>query len=101
MSTFHIKKGDYHRQLALDLSDITTTGATAVRFRMRPQAGGALVVDADGTIVSATRVSYQFVSTQLNTAGIYNLEVALTYNDGVETVPTNGYVTVIIGEILS
>lgn len=95
-TTWTAKKGDKHRQIALDLTDISTTGASAVRFRMRAREGGALVVDANGVIDSATRVSYQFTGTQLDTPGVYDLEAALTYVDGVETVPTAGYVTVIV-----
>ena len=101
MSTFVIKSGDYHRQLALGLTDITTTGATGVTFRMRPQGGGALVVDRAGTIVSATRVRYQFQAPELATVGTYLLEAVLTYVDGTETVPTAGYVTVLVTKSLA
>jgi hypothetical protein len=101
MSTFTIKQGDYHRRIALDLTDITTTGAIGVTFRMRPRGGGGLVVDAAGVIDTATRVSYQFTGTQLDTPGIYDLEAALAYADGTETVPTASYVSVVVVARLS
>jgi hypothetical protein len=96
-NTWSCKAGDKHRQIGLDLTSITTTGALSVRFRMTNRATGALVVDADGVIASASRVTYQFTGTQLDVVGYYDLEAALTYPDGPETVPTEGFVTVVIG----
>lgn len=94
MSLFHIKQADYHRRLALDLTDIATTGATGVTFRLRSAAGA--VASGIGAIDSASRVSYQFTAPQLDVPGVYSLEAALTYPDGTETVPTVGYVTVVV-----
>ena len=99
-AVFNIKQGDYHRRIKLDLTDITTTDATGVVFRMRPKAGGALVVSNAGAIDSSTRVSYQFVAPQLDTTGNFELEASLTYADGSETVPTVGFVQVRILEVL-
>lgn len=96
MSTFFVKQGDYHRQLTLELAGLSSTGASEVRFRMRPQAGGSLTVDRVGTIVSAGRVALQFQAPELDTAGNYLLEASLVYVDGRETVPTQGYVTVVV-----
>lgn len=90
------KTGDYHRRIALDLTGMTTSGATGVTFRMRRRDGGALVVNAAGVIESATRVGYQFTGTQLDTPGYYLLEASLTYADGQETAPTVGQVAVVI-----
>ena len=95
MSTFTIKQGDYHRQLALDLSDIATTGASSVVIRMRSRDGGS-IINPTGTIASASRINVTFTGTQLDTAGVYLLEAALQYVDGPETVPTSGYVTVVV-----
>lgn len=91
-----VKRGDYHRRLGIDLTSLTTTGATGVVMRMQSQQGGAVVTRA-GVIDSATRVSCQFVPPELDTPGVYNLETELTYADGTETAPTEGYVTVVIG----
>ena len=96
MSTWRTKQVDYHRRCTLDLTNISTAGASEVRFKMRKRGSSSLVVDALGTIVSATRVSYQFTGTQLDEPGTYVLEVVLTYVDGTERVPTVGYLTVYI-----
>lgn len=97
MSTWNCKTGDYHRRISLDLSDLETTGASGVTFRMRLREGGPLIVNDAGTIDSATRVSYQFTGTQLDVAGYYLLEVTLAFPaDGSETAPTSGQVSVII-----
>lgn len=95
MSTFTIKQGDYHRRIQLDLSDLTTTGATGVTFRLQPRGGGTMTSWA-GVIDSASRVSATFPAGSLDTAGVYLLEAALTFGDGTETVPTSGYVTVVV-----
>lgn len=96
MSTWKVKQGSYHRQLAIDLTNITTTGASGVTFKMRKRGTTALVVNNAGVIVSPTRVSYQFVAPQLDTPGTFQLEVELQYVDGPEHSPTEGFVTVII-----
>lgn len=95
MSTWTVKQGDYHRRLAIDLTGITTAGASAVAMRLRPRQGGT-VVTRTGTIDSPTRVSVQFVAPELDTAGVYDLETVLTYADGPETTPTEGFTTVVI-----
>lgn len=96
MSVWTCKQGDLHRRITLNLQGLATTGASGVTFRMRPEGGGALIVNAAGVITSASQVSYTFTGTQLDTAGRFNLEASLTFADGNETVPTSGYVTVII-----
>ena len=101
-TVFNIKKGDYHRRIQLDLTEFTTTDATGVVFRMRPRGGGALVVDdGAGDLDSSTRVSYQFQAPELDTAGSFQLEASVVFPDGRETVPTTGFVTVTIHEVLS
>lgn len=99
MSTFKVKQSNYHRQLTLELTDISTVGATAVRFRVQPEspADAPLTVDRDGTIDGPTRVSLRFQAPELDTLGRYNLEISLTYPDGRETVPTEGFNTLVIG----
>lgn len=95
-TTWTCKTGDYRRRIALELTGMTTAGATGVTFRMRLRAGGPLVVNAAGVIESTTRVGYQFTGTQLDAPGYYLLEASLTYVDGQETAPTVGQVAVII-----
>lgn len=101
MAEWRCKTGDYHRQIALELSDMTTSGATGVTFRMRLASGGALVVNSAGTIESSSKIRYQFTGTQLDTPGHYLLEATLTYPDGQETAPSSGQVDVIIESRLS
>ena len=97
MTSWNCKTGDYHRRISITLTDLSTAGASGVTFRMRLRDGGPLVVNAAGTIDSATQVSYQFTGTQLDVAGYYLLEITLTYaGDGSETAPTSGQVSVII-----
>lgn len=96
MSTFNIKQGDYHRRLVLTLDGLDGTTATGVTFRMKNRNTGALVFSAAGVKDSATQVSYTFTGTQLDTAGLFQLEAALTFPDGTETVPTVGYIDVVI-----
>ena len=100
MATWIVKQGDYHRQIAVDLSDLATTGASSVAFKLRPAAGGATVTTA-GVIASASRVTCQFANPALATPGTYFLEVVLTFADGTETAPTSGYVTVVVEPRLS
>lgn len=100
MSTFTTKAGDYHRRIQLDLSDISTTGASGVTFRLQARGGGTLTSWA-GVIDSASRVSAAFPAGSIDTAGVYLLEAALTYVDGTETVPTSGYVTVVVEATLA
>lgn len=96
MATWKCKQGDLHRRITLNIDGISTAGATGVTFKMRSTSGGALVVNNAGSITSPKQVSYTFTGTQLDTAGSYDLEAVLTFADGNEIVPTNGYVTVII-----
>lgn len=96
MSTFHIKQGDYHRRIALTLDGLDGTTATGVTFRMKNRTTGTLVFSRAGVKDSATQVSLQFQAPELDTAGLYALEAALTFPDGTETVPTVGYVDVVI-----
>jgi hypothetical protein len=100
MSTWKTKQGSYHRRIAIDLTSISTVGASSVTFKMRKRGADALVVDNVGTIDSPTRVSYQFVSPQLDDPGSYKLEIELQFVDGPERVPTEGFTTVIIEENL-
>ncbi len=96
MSTFNIKQGDYHRRLVLVLDGLDATSATGVTFRMKSLATGALVFSRAGTKDSGSQVSFAFQSPELETAGRFALEAALTFADGPETVPTEGYVDVLI-----
>lgn len=94
MSTFSIKQGDYHRRLLLDLEGLDAADSTGVTFRMRNRRSGELVLDRAGLVNSASQVSLQFESPELDTPGLFDLEAALQFPDGSETVPTVGFVLV-------
>ena len=97
MTAWYCKTGDYHRRIQLDLSGFDTTGASGVTFRMVATETGAVAVnDRPGTLLSSTRIGYQFAAPELDVAGTYRLEATLTYADGRETVPTVGTATVVI-----
>ena len=100
MATWTVKQNDYHRQLGIDLTELSTAGASSVSFRLRPAAGGTTVATV-GVIASSSRVTCQFASPTLATPGTYFLEVVLTFADGTETAPTSGYVTVVVEPRLS
>lgn len=102
MSQHTTKQGDYHRRLLLTLSDLPLTGASAVTFRMRPRDGGALVVNRAGALdIPNNQVSLTFQSPELDTPGMYDLEATVTFADGQETAPTDGYVQVLVENRLS
>ncbi len=80
-------------------SAINLTAATSVKFKMRPVAGGALKVDGTMTIVSAAAgtVQYVWIAADTDTVGTFDVEYEITWSDGgVETVPNDGYDTVIV-----
>lgn len=107
MSTFTIKKGDRLPKLRATLVDgnsavINLTGGS-VQFRMRARAGGALKVNAAATVVDAVNgvVEYAWQAIDVDTAGTFDAEFAVTLSGLVQTVPSSGYVLVIIEPLLS
>jgi hypothetical protein len=96
MNVFTIKQGDTHRRLQLTLSSLTTTGASGVSFRGK-QRDGALKFTRAGVIDSSSQVSCQFQASDINTPGTFDVEATLTYpGSEEETVPTEGYVTMVV-----
>tara|TARA_R110000822_G_scaffold68652_5_gene167029 strand:+ start:608 stop:931 length:324 start_codon:yes stop_codon:yes gene_type:complete len=93
MMTFRIKQNDTSPQIEAVLSDAAGTAidlsGAAVRFHMR-RAGGAVVIDAAATIVTAAAglVRYVWLAGDTATAGSYQAEFEATYADGaIETFP--------------
>jgi hypothetical protein len=93
MMTFQIKQNDTSPQIEAVLSDAAGTAidlnGAAVRFHMR-RAGGAVVIDAAATIVTAAAglVRYVWIAGDTATAGSYQAEFEVTYADGtIETFP--------------
>jgi hypothetical protein len=96
MNVFNIKQGDTHRRLQLTLSSLTTTGASGVSFRGK-QRDGALKFTRAGVIDNSSQVSCQFQASDINTPGTFDVEATLTYpGSEEETVPTEGYVTMVV-----
>lgn len=72
---------------------VDLTLASSAKFLMRV-AGGAVKVNATATISDAANgeVTYTWGATDLNTAGVYDAEIQVTWADStVETFPNGGY----------
>lgn len=107
MTTFYLKKGDRLPKLRSTLVDgdgvaINLTGAT-VAFRMRPRTGGALKVNAAAAIVTAASgiVEYSWAAADVDTAGDFDGEFAVTLAGLVQTVPASGFVLITIAAPLA
>lgn len=108
MTTVNLKKGDRLPKLRARLTDSAGTALNlsggSVVFRMRPRAGGALKVDDEvATVVDATAgtVEYAWGASDTDTAGMFDAEFAVTLSGLVETVPSSGYVLVVISDSLA
>ena len=69
------------------------TGAT-LKFLMRNRRTKAVKVNAVATVVSAAlgTVSYAWAATDLDTVGVYDVEIEVTFSDAtVETFPTGSF----------
>lgn len=105
MAEFLIKKGDTlpHLRMALavdgvplDLTDCT------VNFKMRPADGGTLLVSEDATIIGLPTdgvVEYAWIDgIDTVTPGRYDAEWTVFTPDGTVTVPSSGFVRVVVTE---
>lgn len=108
MSTFNLKVGDRLPTLRRTLRDgdgdpIDLTGAT-VTFRMRPQPTGPTVpalkiaAGATTTIGAPTDgvVDFAWGASDSDTPGVFDGEFAVSIGGLPMTVPSSGYVTVVI-----
>ena len=106
--SFSVKQKDTRPVYLVQLVDASTgsnvpinlTNATSVTFKMRVHGGtGAPKVTAAATIVDAVngKVQYTFTSANLDTVGTFDVEFEILWNDGgIETVPNDSYLTVIV-----
>lgn len=101
---FVIKQNDTAPALVTVLQDSRgrpriLTGATVV-INMRLQSDKSVKISgASVTITDASLgiVSYSFTAANTDTAGVYELEIQVTYSDSsIETFPNNDYVIVTI-----
>jgi len=108
VADFTLKEGDTAPAIQATLYDINgnpvnLTGAT-VKFRMRPWNGGALIVDADATIVGDSTngvVEYQWVEADTDDPGEYAAEWVVDWAlAGEQTWPSDGYAKIeIVGGV--
>jgi hypothetical protein len=108
--TFQIKKGDTYKPLSLHLKYKTSTGTSAVDlsnatavFYMRLRNAKTNKVDGSAcSITGATSgyLQYAWADADVNTAGIYDGEVVVTFSDGSEeTFPEDDdYIRIVIEE---
>lgn len=98
---FHIKTGDtapsVEATLKIGNTIVDLTDAVSVRFKM-----GA--IDAAAVIVSpptSGKVRYDWGAGETDVAGTHNAEFEITWTGGgVQTVPSKGYIKVVISEDL-
>lgn len=101
---FTIKQNDTSPAIMAQLLDgsndpVNITGATSVRFHMRPVGEGspAAVIDEDATVVTASTgdVKYVWQAGDTDTNGTYQAEFEVTFATGeIETFPNNGYIEI-------
>ena len=99
MTTHYIKQDDTRPIFTKKLDpEIDATGA-AVRFHMKNQDGGAVIVDAVATLVVANpaEVSYTFTASKTAIAGMFDAEFEVIFVGGEKRkYPNKGYDTVVI-----
>jgi len=98
--TLKQKKGSTLPALEMQLVEtdgtaVDLTTATGVVFRMGITPGSPKV-DAAAVVVTASegRVKYEWDAADVDTVGEYNGEWVITYADGVQVVPSSGFVRV-------
>lgn len=110
--SIQFKRGDTAPKLRATLfaddagtTPLNLTTATAVQFIMAtaPAQPGTPKVNAAAVIVGAAagRVDYTWQGTDTDTAGTYQAEFQVTWNDGTkQTFPRQGYLMIVITEDL-
>ena len=105
MTTYTLKQGDtapvIEATLQLAGSSIDLTGAT-VKFHMADKTSGVVKVNATATpdpdqVTNKGKVTYTWITANLDTEGTYNAEWEITFVSGkIMTVPNTGYDTVTV-----
>lgn len=107
MTIVYLKQNDTKPDLQITVNDdqdaaIDVTDAT-IAFHMNDSAGTSKV-DAAGAIVTAESgiIKYVWSTGDLDTIGTYNAEFQITFSDSsILTVPSKGYLTIVIGAELN
>lgn len=100
-----IKKGDTADSYKGNCQDrdgtVNISGYSSVKFYMRDANNGTKIVDGkDMTVINETEglVEYEFDASEVDTAGVYEAEVVVNFQDGDETFPSNGFKSIKIEE---
>jgi len=107
MADFTIKRGDTSPSIRLQLlqeddSPFDLNADDVCQIRMKDDQGHTGVMDpATITDLGEARIEYEWQTGDLTIAGPFNAEVEITRADGsVETVPNDGYFTILVFEDL-
>jgi hypothetical protein len=109
---FELKRGDRRPSFSVILEDnfgapgqavVDLTAATSATFSMWDHRSHVVKVNRGTASIAGTavpgQVSYAWGTADVSTAGIYDAEVEVLWNDGkAETFPSGGYWTVLITE---
>ncbi len=87
------------------IADLTTATLVQARFihRVTEAIPSPVIITGAATVLSATdgTIRYDFVATQTDVEGDYNLVFRATFPGGFETFPNNGYLHLQITEALA
>ena len=106
MTTVYVKQNDTKPDIQVTVNDdqgtaIDVSNAT-IKFFMNDLTG-TNKVDGTGAIVTAASgiIKYVWVTSDLDTVGVYNAEFQITFIDGsILTAPSSGYITIVVGDDL-
>lgn len=108
MTTFYIKKGDRLPSLEVQLLDSTQlpidVSNAVVTFRMRAKGGTSLKASGACTQPNGGTdgvVRFAWGASDTDTAGTYNAEFSCNFSSSLQTVPSSGYVTIVVEDILT
>jgi len=105
MTDFSIKQNDTRPSLEAQLLDENKEPrdlqpVTNVSFYMENVSTNEIVVNAEATVLEAAdgTVVYEWQEGDVKSSGRHIAEFEITYNDGVETFPNNGYINIYVEE---
>ena len=107
MTTVYLKQNDTKPDLQITVNDdqdaAIDVSNTTIAFHMNDSTGTSKV-DSAGTIVTAASgiIKYIWATGDLDTIGTYNAEFQITFSDSsILTVPSKGYLTIVVGAELN
>jgi hypothetical protein len=112
MADFELKRGDRRSIFSVTLEDnfgqpseaaVDLTSASSATFSMWDHRTHVVKVNRGTAAISGTispgQVTYSWGTADVSTAGLYDAEIEVLWNDGkAETFPSGGYWTVLITE---